>query len=263
MSWLTGQLALVTGAASGIGAALSTELERQGARVVRTDIEGDVDHRLDVREPGALAAAVERYGLPDLLFVNAGIALGGPTHEFTAAHWDRIIDINLRGAVNALLEVYPGMVARRSGQIVVTASGAGLVAPPFVVPYATTKHALVGLATGLRPEAALHGVKVNVVCPGAVETPILDRLPDRDLPATATPPVTARRYLAVVGQRPVGADQVASSVLKGVRRNRAIIVTPWSARPLWYVARLSPGLAGGLTTMVARRVDKRLVRPKS
>lgn len=91
----------------------------------------------------------------DLFFANAGISMGGVTHELTAAHWDRIIDVNLRGAVNAVLAAYPVMRARGSGHLVLTASGAGLAAPPFVVPYATTKHAVVGLGTGLWPEAAL------------------------------------------------------------------------------------------------------------
>jgi NADP-dependent 3-hydroxy acid dehydrogenase YdfG len=70
--------------------------------------------------------------VPDLLFANAGVSMGGPTHELTRAHWDHVIDVNLNGVVNGLLAVYPGMVERRSGHIVATASGAGLSAPPFV-----------------------------------------------------------------------------------------------------------------------------------
>jgi NAD(P)-dependent dehydrogenase (short-subunit alcohol dehydrogenase family) len=258
MHSLAGRSAVVTGGASGIGAALAVALRARGATVITTDIEGDVDRRLDVRDLDGFRALVADTGVPDLLFANAGIAMGGRTHELTGEHWHRIIDVNVNGVVNALLAVYPGMVDRGSGHIVVTASGAGLAAPPFVTPYAATKHAVVGLALGLRPEAAVHGVRVSVLCPGAVETPILDRSFDSDLPATATPPLTAREYLALVRQSPVAADRVAESTLRGMQRNRAIIAVPASARTLWYLHRLSPWLVGRITGTVARRVDRRM-----
>ncbi len=251
--------ALVTGAASGIGAALAEQLRSRGATVIATDVDGDVDRHLDVRDLVAFRQLVDETGVPDLLFANAGIALGGPTHELTRAHWDRIIGVNLNGVVNGVLAVYPGMVERGSGHIVVTASGAGLVAPPFVTAYATTKHAVVGLALGLRPEAALHGVRVSVLCPGAVETPILDRLPDEDLPATGTAPVTARRYLSLLKQQPIAADRFAALALDGVASNRGIVAVPASARVLWFLHRVSPTLVGRISGSIARRVDRELL----
>ena len=254
--------ALVTGGASGIGAALADELRSRGATVMTTDIEGDVDRHLDVRDLEAFRALVTETGVPDLLFANAGISLGGPTHELSRAHWDRIIDVNLNGVVNGLLAVYPGMVDRGTGHIVATASGAGLVAPPFVTAYAATKHAVVGLGLGLRPEAALHGVRVSVLCPGAVETPILDRLPADDLPATATTPVTARQYLSLLKQKPVAADRLARLALDAVARNQAIIAVPASTRALWRLHRLSPSLVGRITVSIARRVDRELLHPR-
>src|SRR3954447_14933818 len=181
-----GTTALVTGGASGIGRALGAALEDAGARVERCDIIAK-DGRcrlLDVRDFGAFAALVKEIGPVDLLLNCAGISLGGATHEVSASHWDRIIDVNVRGVVNGVRAVYPSMIDRGQGQIVNVASGAGLVAPPFVAAYAMTKHAVVGLSTALRAEAALHGVRVSVLCPGAVDTPILDRLPDADLPRT-------------------------------------------------------------------------------
>ena len=251
--------ALVTGAASGIGAALTTALRATGTEVITTDITGDVDHHLDVTDMHAFSALVAETGIPDLVFANAGISMGGPAHELSRAHWDRIIEVNLNGVVNTVLAVYPSMVERGSGHIVATASGAGLAAPPFVTPYATTKHAVVGLALGLRPEAALHGVGVSVLCPGAVETPILDRTPDADLPPTTTAPVTARRYLSLLNQKPVDANRFARLALKGVERNRAIIATPLQARILWYIHRLSPALTDRLATTIARRVLRDLL----
>jgi NAD(P)-dependent dehydrogenase (short-subunit alcohol dehydrogenase family) len=254
-----GRTAVFTGAGSGIGAALARRLGACGAEVVTTDIAGDVDRHLDVRDLDGFHALVSEIGVPDLLFLNAGISMGGPTHELSRAHWDRAIDVNLNGVVNGLLAAYPGMVARGSGHIVATASGAGLAAPPFVSPYATTKHAIVGLALGLRPEAALHGVRVSVLCPGAVDTPILDRPPDDQLPATSTPPVTARDYLTLFKQRPMDPDRFARLAIKGVQRNRAVIIVPASTRTLWYLHRLSPAAFDRIGTSMARRVDRHLL----
>lgn len=259
-----GRTALVTGGGSGIGRALGAALEQSGARVVLADlVAGDGGCRqLDVRDESAFRALVDEVGPVDLLINCAGISLGGATHEMSAAHWDRIIDVNIRGVVNGVRAVYPSMIERGTGQIVNVASGAGLVAPPFVAAYAMTKHAVVGLSTALRPEAALHGVGVTVLCPGAVDTPILDRLPDPDLPSTTTAPATARAYLGVVRQRPVDVDRFAQLSLQAVRRNRGIVVVPASARPLWYLHRISPRATGAITERLARLVDRRLMQPR-
>ena len=280
----SGQTAIITGGASGIGLALGARLVRRGARVVLADIDGEAVRRraeelnglaggsvlgrqLDVGDESAFRSLVEevieRDGRLDMLFNNAGVALGGPTHEITAAHWNRVLDVNLRGVINGVLAAYPSMVEQGRGHIVNTASAAGLVAPPFVTAYATSKHAVVGLSLGLRPEAALHGVKVSVLCPGTVETPILDRTPDPDLPRTASKPVTAREYLAVVRQKAASADVVARLALKAIERNKAVIVAPASAKPLWYLQRLSPRLAGQVTQVVARKVNRELVERRT
>ncbi|MEY2458530.1 MAG: hypothetical protein QOG30_360 [Acidimicrobiaceae bacterium] len=273
-----GQTAIITGGASGIGLAIGTELVAQGARVVLADIDGEaveqaastlsaVGRQLDVSDRDAVAALVDevaaRDGAVDMLFNNAGITMGGPTHELSGAHWDRIIDVNVHGVVNGLLAAYPRMVEQGRGHIINTASGAGLAAPPLVVPYAATKHAIVGLTIGLRPEAALHGVRVSVLCPGAVETPILDRVPPADLPPTASAPVTARQYLKRLHQRPMRADAFARAALRQVARNKAIIVVPRSAKSLWYLHRLSPALVERIGRSMAALVIKDLVRPAS
>jgi NAD(P)-dependent dehydrogenase (short-subunit alcohol dehydrogenase family) len=272
-----GKVAVVTGAASGIGQALATELVAQGARVVLSDVDGEavahaaaalpgaVGRALDVVDRDAVHALVDdvvaEHGRIDLVFNNAGISMGGPTHELSGAHWDRIIDVNLKGVVNGVLAAYPRMVEQGHGHIVNTASGAGLAAPPLVVPYATTKHAVVGLSTGLRPEAALLGVRVSVLCPGSIDTPILDRGPDPDLPPTASAPVTARAYLGVLRQRPTGAAPFAQAALRQVARNRGIIAVPLQARTLWYLHRLSPAVVERISRTMAKKVMKDLVHP--
>lgn len=278
-----GKTAVITGGASGIGRAIGAALVDAGAHVVLADIDGPAvasaavaiqadaqrgsvtGEALDVRDPNAVQAlvdgAVDRHGTLDLLFNNAGISMGGPTHELTAAHWDRVIDVNLRGVVHGILAAYPRMVEQGHGHIINTASGAGLAAPPLVVPYATTKHAVVGLSTGLRPEAALRGVRVSVLCPGTVETGILDRPSEAGLPATASAPVTARQYLTAVGQRPMSADVFARRALREVARNRSIIVVPRSAKAFWYLQRLSPSAVEWICRTMARRVERKLIRP--
>ena len=280
-----GRSAIVTGGASGIGRAIGAQLAATGAHVTLADIDGDAAARvarellpsvarggtvsgvhLDTRDVDEFRTLVRdvaaAHGGVDFLFNNAGISLGGPTHELAVEHWDRIVDVNIRGVVNGVVAAYPMMVERGRGHIVNTASAAGLVAPPFVASYAMTKHAVVGLCAALRPEAALHGVRVSALCPGSIETPILDRLPDADLPATKSVPVTAREFLAVVKQKPIPADRFATGALRGVARNRGIIVVPSSAKSLWYLQRCSPRLMEWITGVLARRVDTALVRDR-
>jgi NAD(P)-dependent dehydrogenase (short-subunit alcohol dehydrogenase family) len=280
-----GKTALVTGGASGIGRALGAELSALGGRVVLADIDGEaagraafelmaapdeatsvVGRHLDVSDETAfrslVAEIVEQDGGLDYLFNNAGISLGGPTHELTGAHWDRMVDVNIRGVVNGVLAAYPKMVEQGHGHIVNTASGAGLAPPPFVTAYAMTKHAVVGLSTGLRAEAALHGVRVSVLCPGAIETPILDRSPDADLPVTASEPVTAREYLASLGQKPFPADDFARRALEQVAHNKSVVVLPSRAKALWYLQRFSPRLMDRVGRAIATRVDRDLVHPR-
>lgn len=282
---VAGATVFVTGGASGIGRAIGAQLAARGAHVILADIDGptaetvarELDagagtgsvegRQLDVRSEEEFRSLVDRIitdrGALDLLFNNAGIAMGGPTHELTAAHWGHAIDVNIRDVVNGLLAAYPRMIDHGHGHIVNTASGAGLVAPPFVAPYAMTKHAVVGLSLGLRPEAALHGVKVSVLCPGSVETAILDRLPPADLPLTSSESVTARTYLAAVRQKPISADRFARRALEGVARNKSIIVVPASAKSLWYLQRLSPALTERICRLIARRVERDLIRPRT
>lgn len=270
-----GQVAVVTGAASGIGRALASALLARGSRVVLADQDRSTLERtadalgpvastvvLDVRDRAAVQAAIDavvaEHGRLDLLFNNAGISLGGQTHEMSGEYWDRILDVNLMGVVNGLLAAYPVMVAQGFGHIVNTASGAGLVGPPLTVAYSTTKHAVVGLSTTLRPEAALHGVRVSVLCPGAVETPILDARPPADLPPQPDDVLTAREFLAKFRLRPMPPGRFAEDALRGVARNRAIIVTPASTRMLWRLHRLSPTMTERALRTMAGRVVRSL-----
>lgn len=187
-----GKQALVTGAGSGIGAALCRALVAAGAEVMCTDVDGEAAGRtasglgpaaraarLDVTDAdavqGAVDEVVQRAGRLDLMFNNAGIVWGGDTELLTLEQWNAIIDVNIRGVVHGVAAAYPLMVRQGHGHIVNTASMAGLTAAGQVTSYVMTKHAVVGLSMALRSEAAARGVGVLAVCPAAVETPILDK----------------------------------------------------------------------------------------
>lgn len=256
-----GRTAIVTGGASGIGRALAAALVARGDTVVVADVDGagatavaaDLTATgpgraraaaLDVRDAAAVQAAVDDVvrtdGRLDLLFNNAGIPVGGAVEDLSVPHWDRVLDVNVRGVVHGVAAAYPVMIAQGHGHIVNTASLAGLVPGAFGVPYAMTKHAVVGLSVSLRAEAAAHGVRVSALCPGVVETPILDRGNPPDLPSTR--PMDVREYLVRVAGTPLSAEALAAAALRGVDRNRAVIVAPWRAAVAWRLHRAAPGL---------------------
>ncbi len=257
-----GRVAIVTGAASGIGTALAGALARRGATVVLADIDeggakaaadalaagppGRVSGvALDVTDAEAVASLVGRvaqdHGHLDFLFNNAGIAVAGPVRELTLAHWNRTIDVNLRGVIHGVVAAYPIMIRQGHGHIVNTASLAGLLPAPMLTPYGMTKHGVVSLSESLRMEAVEHGVRVTVVCPGVIDTPLLDKGNPPDLPPVTHSP-HARTLLTKMVGRAYPAASLAEDVLDGVARNRAMIVTPRHARIPWRIYRISPRL---------------------
>ncbi len=194
---LDGKVALVTGAASGIGRASALEFARQGARLVVADVDEDgvqETAKLVQREgPEALAvrcdvaqsaqvgsmvrAAVDRFGRLDCAFNNAGIeGQVVPTEDYDEAMFDRVIAVNLRGVFLCLRHELPVMVKQGGGAIVNTASAAGLVALGGFSAYVASKHGVVGLTKTAALEYGTKGVRVNAVCPGAVQTPMVARL---------------------------------------------------------------------------------------
>jgi NAD(P)-dependent dehydrogenase (short-subunit alcohol dehydrogenase family) len=246
-----GKQAIVTGAGSGIGAALCRALVSAGADVLCTDIDGDAAEktaspigarsaRLDVTDAAAVQAAVDevvdRAGQLDLMFNNAGIVWGGDTELLTLDQWNTIIDVNIRGVVHGVAAAYPLMVKQGHGHIINTASMAGLTAAGQITSYVATKHAVVGLSMALRSEAVGRGVGVLVVCPSAVETPILDK--------GSVGGFVGRNYF-LEGQGVKTAydpDRLARDTLRAIEKNKAILVKPRLAHAQWLFARLAPTL---------------------
>ncbi|WP_157246149.1 SDR family NAD(P)-dependent oxidoreductase [Nonomuraea typhae] len=259
--------AVITGGASGIGRALARELSLRGVAVTVADLDETAGKQvaaecglafapLDVCDAAAVAQLYGRvkreHGRLDFVFNNAGIAIGGAAEELTLAHWEKAVDVNLRGVVHGVHAAYPIMLEQGSGHIVNTASLAGLVPAPFMLPYTTTKHAVVGLSLALRAEAAARGVRVSVVCPGFTDTPLLDHA-NPGLPETALG--NRAREAAVRAQgRLYPVEALARDVLRGVARNRALIVAPASGRAAWRGMRLSPAAAVRVATLAVRRL---------
>lgn len=265
---------VVTGAASGIGLAFSRALIERGARVWMADVDlervtraattlgvGAYPVALDVRDAPAVLRVVETVaaeaGRIDFLFNNAGIGIDGEVHELTAEHFDRIIDINVRGVVNGVVAAYPLMVKQGSGHIVNTASLAGLAPAPLLTPYSMTKHAIIGLSQSLRGEAVRYGVRVSALCPAAIDTPMLHAPPPADLPAVSWH-CDMRRYLERLSGPPVSADGFARAALKGIEQDRDIIVFPARARLVALLQRWLPGVVrrAGQKALAAERAER-------
>ncbi|MFZ0835534.1 MAG: SDR family NAD(P)-dependent oxidoreductase, partial [Mycobacterium sp.] len=179
---------------------------------------------------------VARAGRLDLMVNNAGIVWGGDTELLTLDQWNAIIDVNIRGVVHGVAAAYPVMIRQQQGHIVNTASMAGLVPAGRLTSYAMTKHAVVGLSLALRSEAAVHGVDVLAVCPGAVETPILDKGAVGDFEGRSFF-LTGMR--SQTGYHP---DRLAQDVLRAVEKKKGILVVPRIAYGGWLFVRLAPGL---------------------
>jgi len=260
-----GAVAIITGAASGIGRALSEELARRGASVVLADVDAEAAEATAASIPCAsgrrasacpldvtdfesvrrlVESVAEQYGRLDFIFNNAGIGVGGELRDHTIEAWNKIIDVNLRGVVHGVQAAYPVMLRQGFGHIVNTASMAGLMVSPISGSYSATKHALVGLSMALRVEAAGAGVRVSVLCPGAVRTPLLSGGKHGIFVAAMPEQEQRDRTLKYFERfRPMDVGRFAAKALNQVARNRAIIVIPAWWKLLWWLDRLSPTLS--------------------
>ena len=228
MPTLDGKIALVTGAGSGIGAAIAERFARAGARVVVTDVDEalavdterrlraaagaaeslrlDVTNEEDARRVAGLVHA--RHQRLDILVNNAGIGHVGTMLQVSGEDLDRLYGVNVRGVFNVTKAFLPAMVARRAGVIVNIASIAGIVGLRDRLAYCTTKFAVVGLTKSLALDHALDGIRVNCICPGRVETPFVTaRLREYPDPEQAYREMAASQAVGRMG-RP---DEIAAA----------------------------------------------------
>ena len=271
-----GATAIVTGGASGIGQALAEELAKRGCEVVLADLQIELAEKVasDINASGGRARAVKidvtdfppmeqivqetvkRTGRLDYIFNNAGIVIGGPVNRLGIEDWNQIIDVNLRGVINGIQAAFEVMMEQGFGHIINTASMAGLMPGPGNVGYTTTKHAVVGLSKSLRAEAAQMGIRVSVLCPGAVRTPILEGGGKYGKMLVDIPPEKIRRLLEKL--KPMSPDLFAKKVLKSVAKNKAIIIVPSWWKLLWWLDRLSPSFGIFLAQRRFQKMQKEL-----
>ena len=207
---LEGKVALVTGGASGLGAATCRALADTGARIVVADVSEDMGRavadeldghfvRVDVSRMednhAMVRAAVERFGGLDLVHLNAGVSSGfGVDETFDLARYRLAMGVNLDGVVFGAHAALPALRERGGGAMVATASLAGLTSVPFEPIYAANKHAVVGLARSLGPALTGVNVRFNAICPGFADSPMID--PIRDGLAEAGLPVIPAETVA-------------------------------------------------------------------
>jgi NAD(P)-dependent dehydrogenase (short-subunit alcohol dehydrogenase family) len=219
---------LVTGAASGLGAALAAAWEARGAQVLRTDrAAGDGILSLDITSDADWAAAREHveqtWGGLDVLVNNAGIAGGGRLDVAGMDEWQRLVEINLLGAVRGTATFTPLFKRQRSGRIVNVASLAGLVHPAGMAGYNATKAAVVALTETTGHELASYGVTAHVVCPSYFRTNLMAEVAGRD---AALQTVMTR----LVEDSPLGPDDIAAAVLEAIDTGTEVILPDPAAR---------------------------------
>jgi short-subunit dehydrogenase len=190
------------------------------------------------------------------MFNNAGIVIGGYVNQYVIEDWNQVVDINLRGVINGIQAAYRMMITQGFGHIVNTASMAGLMPGPGNVAYTTTKYAVVGLSKSLRAEAAEVGIRVSVLCPGAVRTPILEGGGKYGKMLIDIPPEQMRRMWEKL--KPMFPNVFAEKVLNSVARNKAIIIVPSWWKLFWWMNRLSPSLGISLAQWRFQKMQKEL-----
>ncbi len=265
---LRGKRALITGAASGIGRAISLRLAREGADVCLLDIDRtgmsavaeqaaalhvrtleigcDVTQSDEIR--GAVQHLLETWQAIDILVNNAGVAYYGPTLKMSESQWQWLLAINLHAPIQFTRELLPTLLQRDSAHVVNIASVAGLVAGGRFCAYHVSKFGLVGFTEALRAEFGRSGLGVSAICPGPVLTQLYRSAPcGHEHKSTPTPP----RFICTTPER------VAASTLRAIRRDKGLVLVSPLARVLYYTKRFAPGLVDRVHRIGRRRKIRR------
>ncbi len=259
MQRIENAVAIVTGGGMGLGEALCEELGRQGATVVIADIDNDAARqvaarleqsgtparavRVDVANEAEVARLIEstvaEYGHVDYMINNAGIAIGGDSRDLSMDQWRRVLDVDLLGVVYGTVHAYRVMARQGHGHIVNISSLSGLIPQPGNAAYCTSKHGIVGLSLSLRAEGADLGVKVSAACPGDMKTKIYDNMVVVNMPREQVATLSRRTHYLMPQ---LSAEAAARAILRGVGRNRPLIVFPTAVQVIWHLYRRFPGL---------------------
>ena len=252
-------VAIVTGGGMGLGEALCEELGRRGATVVVADIDGgaaqqvagrltqagtqavavpvDVANQIEVAQ--LIENTVAEYGRVDYMINNAGIAIGGDSRDLSLQQWRHVLDVDLLGVVHGTVHAYQMMARQGHGHIVNISSLTGLIPQPGNAAYCTSKHGIVGLSLSSRAEGADLGVKVSAACPGDMKTKIYDNMVVVNMPREQVATLSRRTHYLMPQ---MSAQAAARAILRGVDRNRPLIVFPVVVQVIWHLYRRFPGL---------------------
>ncbi len=274
MREIRGKTALVTGAASGIGRAISLRLADEGAILFLVDIDEKglastvaearsrgvevVTRRCNVAEPcevsATVAEALSRWNGVDILVNNAGITYYGKIERMSAEHWDRLMRINLLSHIQFTRELLPSLLERQEAHVLNVCSVLGLVGMPKVGAYCTSKFGMVGFSEALRNELGRLGLGVTALCPGFVKTNLFTNAPletkaeEHKLPPNAicTTP-----------------ERVANAAIKAIYRNRRLVVMEPFARLMYATKRFAPWMLDIIFHLGKRkRVARKMVSLK-
>ncbi|HEY6079110.1 MAG TPA: SDR family NAD(P)-dependent oxidoreductase [Polyangiaceae bacterium] len=255
---LRGRVAVVTGAAKGIGRATALELAAAGALVGACDLDeaaleatlaecralsarATLGARVDVADADAMQAFADRIerelGPSFCLVNNAGVGLAGGFFDTEPADWEWLLRTNLWGTINGVRAFGPRLRERRAGRIVNVASAAGFCNQPSLTAYGTTKHAVVGLSEALRAELFPSGVRVSVVCPGFIATSILDGARMRGAADTEQKRSALREFYQRRAHPP---EIVARAIVGAARSGRALVPVTSEAWLLYLLKRAVP-----------------------
>ncbi|MCD2262970.1 SDR family oxidoreductase [Dietzia aurantiaca] len=270
-----GAICVVTGAASGIGRSAAIRLADEGARLVLTDVNADglagvtqecrdkgvsvlASETIDLTDHEAVAAFGERVvaanGAPDAIFHVAGNSAWGRPDLLEHRVWRSMVEVNLMGTIHVIEAFIPAMMAaRKPGAVVMVSSAAGLLGLPWHAAYSAAKFGIRGIAEVLRFDLAPYDIGVHLVCPGAVDTPLVGSIEiagvDRSNPEVAKTAAQFQRHA-------VTPDQAAESMIEGVRKGRYIVYTSPDIRLAFAAQKFAPPAYKLAMRLIARKINK-------
>ncbi|RXJ73974.1 oxidoreductase [Veronia nyctiphanis] len=274
MNNLSGKHVLVTGAGSGIGRQTAIVFAKEGANLWLVDIDDVGNHKTanlieaeggtahvftcDVSDADAMAALSEHIHqhIPhlDVLVNNAGIGAAGRFVDTSLQSWKKVLDINLMGVVHGCHFFLPNMVkaaksdAKAAGHVINISSLAGFFAPPDLPIYSTSKFAVFGLSESLRADVAKYGIGVSTICPGIIDTPIVRKtLLEGEM---AEQEGMHDKLASFYKKRNFTPHQVATKIVKAVKRNRGVCPVSPESWFMYYVKRFFPGIVSKVSQMV-------------
>nr|WP_272476670.1 SDR family oxidoreductase [Baekduia alba] len=276
MPSLDGRLCVVTGAASGIGRATAQAIAAAGGRLVLTDLRADalaaaaaglgdavvLQRALDIADVDAVGALAETthaaHGSVDVVANVAGIATWGAVDRLSHAQWRRTVDVDLMGPIHVIEAFVPAMMrAGRGGQLVNVSSAAGLVALPWHAPYSAAKFGLRGVSEVLRFDLRRHRIGVTLVCPGGVDTGLVDTV---DIAGIDMEALRAGGFAERFRRHAKSSEHVAARIVDGIVRNRKLVHTSADIRLLYGLERFAPPVYEVAMRVVNARVVAELER---